>query len=59
MEERKAHQHELLEKKQDELKIRFKKGEIKCANAKTKVKSMDTFLAYQSTKNYPKDLVPG
>lgn len=59
MEERKTHQLELLEKKQEELKIRFNKGEIKCANAKTKVKTMDTFTAYKSLKDFPKDIVPG
>jgi nucleosome binding factor SPN SPT16 subunit len=58
-EKRKDHQLELLEKKQEELKIRFNKGEIKCANAKTKVKSMDTFNSYKSVKDFPKDLVPG
>jgi nucleosome binding factor SPN SPT16 subunit len=59
MEVRKTHQLELLEHKKEELKTRFNKGEIKCANAKTKVKSMDTFTAFKSPKDFPKDIVPG
>ena len=59
LEDRKQHQVELLEKKKAELKIRFNKGEIKSANAKTKVKCMDTFQAYKTGKDFPKDLVPG
>ena len=48
-----------MAKKKAELKIRFNKGEIKSANAKTKVKCMDTFQAYKTGKDFPKDLVPG
>jgi|LakMenE18May11ns_1017448.scaffolds.fasta_scaffold9299200_1 hypothetical protein len=59
LEDRKHHQLELLAKKKAELKIRFNKGEIKSANAKTKVKCMDTFLAYKTNKDFPKDIVPG
>lgn len=59
LEGRKKHQIELLERKKEELKIRYNKGEIKCANAKTKVKCMDTYISYKSAKDFPKDLVPG
>lgn len=59
MEGRKNHQHELLKKKKEELKIRYNKGEIRSGNTKNKVKCMDTFSAYKSAKDFPKDIVPG
>ena len=59
MEVRKNHQLELLNKKKEELKIRYNKGDIKSGNAKNKVKCMDTFTAYKTAKDYPKDIVQG
>ena len=59
MEDRKNHQHELLKAKKEELKIRYNKGEIRSGNTKNKVKCMDTFSAYKSAKDFPKDIVPG
>lgn len=59
MEDRKKHQLELLKAKKEELKIRFNKGDIKGVSAKTKVKCMDTFQAFKSQKEFPKDIVPG
>lgn len=45
--------------KQRDLKLRFDKGEIKCSKAAKKVKNMETIQAFRSTKEYPKDMIPG
>ena len=56
---RKDHQMKLYNEKQEELKIRFNRGEI-CATAKKeKVKNMETLQAFKSVDAYPKDIVPG
>ena len=59
IEDRKQHQTDLVDRKKQELKIRYNKGEIKSGNTKTKVKCMDTLNSYKTVKDFPKDIVPG
>lgn len=59
IEARKEHQMKLYHEKQEELKIRFNRGEISATAKKEKVKSMETLQAFKSVDSYPKDLVPG
>ncbi len=58
-EDRKKMQQELVQKKLDELKIRFENAEIQTTQKKEKTKDMSKIEAYKSEKQIPKDIRPG